>query len=66
MFGFVFRNLPESMIQGRITKQGRIEHFFRAFGGISILFIEEEKFKIVNEDGRLNAIAQVIAESDGQ
>ena len=54
------------MIQGRITKQGRIEHFFRAFGGISILFIEEEKFKIVNEDGRLNAIAQVIAESDGQ
>ena len=53
------------MIQGRITKQDRIEHFFHAFGGISMLFIEE-KFRIANAEDRLNAIAQVIAESDGQ
>ena len=65
MFDFVFRNLPESMIQGCITKQGWIKHFFCTFGGISILVIEEQ-FKIVNEDGHLNVMAQVIAESDGQ
>ncbi|KIK09792.1 hypothetical protein K443DRAFT_301106 [Laccaria amethystina LaAM-08-1] len=62
-FNFAFRNLPETIIEGRISTRGRIKHYFKAFGSISVLFIEV-KFKIGNDADRLDAIAQVIAECD--
>jgi len=62
-FTFMLRNNPETMIEGRIGTQGRIEYFFKAFGAIAILFIEM-KLKRPNDTERLKAIAQVIAESD--
>ena len=64
-FGFAFRNLPESLINGRISTKGRIEHHFRAFGSITILVIEV-KYKVGNATERLDGIAQVIAECAGQ
>jgi hypothetical protein len=44
--------------------QGRIEYFFKTFGAIATLFVEM-KLKFGNDKERLEAIAQVIAESDG-
>ncbi|KAF8224600.1 hypothetical protein L208DRAFT_1310410, partial [Tricholoma matsutake] len=63
-FGFMLRNNPETMIDGRIGMQGRIEYFFQTFGAVAILFIEM-KLKVGNDADRLKAIAQVIAECDG-
>ena len=56
-------NNPESMIYGRIKTRGRIEYYFLAFGGLSILVIEV-KYKLGDAEERLDAIAQVIAECD--
>jgi hypothetical protein len=52
-------------LQGRITTRGRIEHHYKIFGGVTIVFIEIKK---VLGDGtdRLDAIAQIIAEFDGK
>ena len=52
------------MISGRIKTRGRIEYYFLAFGGLSILVIEV-KYKLGNANEWLDAIAQVIAECDG-
>lgn len=60
-FGFSFRNLSELIIEGRKTPKGRIE-YFKAFGSVSIV-VFKVKLKIGE---RLNAIAQVIAESHGE
>ena len=65
MFTFIFRNSPETMIKGRIASQGHIEYFFRSFGAVTILFIEM-KLVVDNDAERLKAIAQVIAECDGE
>lgn len=62
-FGFAFRNLPESILDGRVTTRGKIEYYFKAFGSISALFIEV-KLKIGSRKERMDAIAQVIAECD--
>src|ERR1700722_7565713 len=64
IFDFAFRNLPEWIIEGRITSKGRIEYYFRAFGSISVVFIEV-KFAIGDTEERLDAVAQIIAECDG-
>jgi hypothetical protein len=45
--------------------KGRIESYFRAFGSVAILVIEI-KLKVGNDKECLGAIAQVIAECDGQ
>src|SRR5882757_8412406 len=60
-FTFQLRNNPETIIGGT---QGRIEYFFKIFGAIATLFIEM-KLDVGNDKERLEAIAQVIAESDG-
>jgi len=65
LFTFVLRNQPETTIEGRIGKTGRIEYFFKTFGVVAILCVEL-KLKIGNDDERLAAIAQVIAECDGK
>jgi hypothetical protein len=64
-FGFAFINLPESILDGRVTTRGKIEYYFKAFGSVAVLFIEV-KLKIGSRKERLDAIAQTIAECDGQ
>lgn len=61
----MLRNNPETIIDGRIGTRGRIEYHFKAFGAIAILCIEM-KLGVGNEEERLKAIAQVIAECDGK
>ncbi|KAF8632531.1 hypothetical protein AX17_004817 [Amanita inopinata Kibby_2008] len=60
-FGFAFRNAPESIIKGRISMNGRIEYYLRAFGSVSIL-VMELKLRGGGDAERLDAIAQVAAE----
>ena len=64
-FGFAFRNLPESTLDGRLTTKGRIKYQFKAFGSVAVLFIEV-KLRLGGATERMDAVAQVIAESDGQ
>ena len=64
-FGFAFRNLPESILDGRVTTRGRIEYHFKAFGSVGALFIEA-RLKFGGAKERMDAIAQVIAECNGQ
>jgi hypothetical protein len=64
-FGFAFRNLPESILDGRVTTRGKIEYYFKAFGSIAALVIKV-KLKIGSAKERMDAIAQVISECDGQ
>ena len=61
-FGFGFRDFPELIIEGRVTTKGRVEYYFKAFGSVSILFLEV-KLEIGDFEERLNAVGQVIAES---
>ena len=61
----MLRNKPETIIDGRIGTQGRIEYFFKTFGAVAVLCIEM-KLKVGNDDERLKIIAQVIAECDGK
>jgi hypothetical protein len=64
-FGLLIANTPESTIPGRMTTKGRIEYHFKVFGALTILFIEV-KLEIGSADELHDAIAQVIAESDGK
>ncbi|KAF8227578.1 hypothetical protein L208DRAFT_1405158 [Tricholoma matsutake] len=32
LFGFAFRNLPESILDGRVTTRGKIKYYFKVFG----------------------------------
>jgi hypothetical protein len=64
LFGGLVFNTQESLMEGRITTRGRIEYQFRAFRGITIVFIEV-KLNFGSKTERLNCIAQVIAECDG-
>jgi hypothetical protein len=64
-FGFAFRNLPESILDGRVNTRGKIKYDSNAFGSVAALFIEV-KLKIGSEKERMDAIAQAIAECDGQ
>ena len=64
VFGFTFRNKPEPIVEGRITED-RVEYYFKAIGPIAVLFIEM-RLVTCGGKGRLDAIAQIIAECDGQ
>jgi hypothetical protein len=64
-FGFAFRNLPGNLIEGRISTKGRKHYYFRAFGSIAVLLVEV-KLTVGNATERLDAVAKVIAECDGQ
>jgi len=63
VFDFALRNLPESILEGRITTKGRVEYYFKAFGSLALVFVEFKR-EIGSPEDRLNAIAQVIAECD--
>lgn len=58
----MLRNNPETIIEGR---KGRVEYFLKIFGAIAIL-CTEWKLRVGNNAERLDEIAQVIAECDGE
>ena len=64
LFSGLIYNTPESLLEGRIASKGRMEYQFKAFGGITVLFVEV-KLNIGSLSERLDCIAQVIAEADG-
>ncbi|KAH9019018.1 hypothetical protein EDB85DRAFT_2010048 [Lactarius pseudohatsudake] len=64
LFGSWIWNTPESLMSDRITKRGRVEYYFKTFGGVISVVLVEVKWKIGDGKERLNAIAQVIAECD--
>jgi hypothetical protein len=64
LFGSTIINKPEGLPDSEYTRKGRVEHHFYAMDSISIVFIEVKK-SIISGDGRLDAIAQVLAESAG-
>jgi len=64
MFGSAVINKPEGLLEAEFTKRGRIEHHFYAMNSASIIFIEIKK-NYITGDGRLDLVAQVLAESAG-
>ncbi|KAF8238350.1 hypothetical protein L208DRAFT_1421318 [Tricholoma matsutake] len=62
-FKLLMKNTPESIIPGHMMTKGQIEHHYKLFGGITIIFVEV-KVKIGDAQERWNVIAQVIAESN--
>jgi hypothetical protein len=61
LFGSAVVNKPEGLLDAKFTKKGRIEHHFYAFHSVSIVFLGIKKNFILG-DGRLDVIAQVLAE----
>ena len=53
------------LIEGRLTTKGRVEYYLKATRSISVL-VMETKLNIGSGDELLDAVAQVIAECDGQ
>lgn len=47
------------------TTRGKIKYHFKTFGVLAVVFMEV-KLKIGSVEERMSAIAQVIAECDGQ
>ena len=64
LFGSAVVNKPEGLLDAEFTKKGRIEHHFYAMSSISIVFIEVKKTYTLGS-GRLDVIAQILAESAG-
>jgi len=64
-FNFMLRNNPKTIIEGHIATKSQVEYFFKIFGAVAILCIESNP-KIGNDAERLDVIAQVIAECDGE
>jgi len=62
LFGNTVVNKPEALLDAEFTKRGRIEHHFVAMDSVSIVFIEVKKL-LVSGTGKLDIIAQVLAES---
>jgi hypothetical protein len=61
LFGSAVINKPEALLDSEFTKSGRIEHHFYVLSSVSIVFIEVKK-TYISGDGRLDIIAQVLAE----
>jgi hypothetical protein len=60
-FSFTLRNNPQTIFDGRISTQGRIQCAFDVFGAVALLFVEI-KPNVPNHAERLEAIAQLIAD----
>jgi hypothetical protein len=60
-FELSIANVPEFTIAGRIASKGRIEYHFLVLGGLTV----QVKLDPGVVEQRLNAVAQVIAESGG-
>jgi hypothetical protein len=64
LFGCAIINNPEGLLEAEFTKKGRIEHHFCSMNSVSIVFIEVKKTYVMGK-GRLDVIAQVLAECAG-
>ena len=64
LFSGLLFNTPEALLDGAMTKKGRIEYQFKTYGGITVVFIKVKR-ELGNLLERLDFIAQVIAECDG-
>jgi hypothetical protein len=64
LFGSAVINKPEGLLDSEFTKRGRIEHHFYAMDSVSIVFIEVKKSCALGK-GKLDVIAQILAESAG-
>jgi hypothetical protein len=64
LFGCAIINNPEGLLEAEFTKKGRIEHHFCCMNLVSIVFIEVKKTYVFGK-GRLDVIAQVLAECAG-
>ena len=64
LFGCAIINNPEGLLDAEFTKKGRIEYHFYSMNSVSIVFIEVKKTYAMGE-GRLDVIAQVLAECAG-
>jgi hypothetical protein len=64
LFGCAIINNPEGLLEAEFTKKGRIEHHFCSMNSVSIVFIEVKKTYVMG-NGRLDVIAQVLAECAG-
>src|SRR5205085_12047596 len=64
LFGCAIINNPEGLLEAEFTKKGRIEHHFCSMNSVSIVFIEVKKNYVIGK-GRLDVIAQVLAECAG-
>jgi hypothetical protein len=64
LFGGSVINKLEGLLESEFTKRGRIEHHFYAMQSVSIIFIEIKK-EYTSGTGRLDVLAQVLAESAG-
>ena len=54
LFSGVMLNAPETLLEGRITTNGRIEYQFKTFGGITVVFIIEIKLNLGTPTERIN------------
>ena len=61
LFGNAVVNKPEGLLDSEFTKKGRIEHHFYAVNSVSIVFIEVKKALVIGK-GKLNVVAQILAE----
>jgi len=64
LFGCAIINNPEGLLEAEFAKKGRIEHHFCSMNSVSIVFIEVKKTYVMGK-GRLDVIAQVLAECAG-
>jgi hypothetical protein len=64
LFGCAIVNNLEGLLDAEFTKKGRIKHHFYSMNSASIVFIEVKKTYVMGE-GRLDIIAQVLAECVG-
>lgn len=58
-------NRLEELLEGEVTDRRRIEHQFIAFGAVVLLFIEVKR-DLLGGKARVDQIAQVLAEADGE
>jgi hypothetical protein len=65
MFGLLLKNRPETSIKGGITSGGRIEYYYQAFGGLTLLFVEVKYSLYAGGPLRNSQLAQVMAECEG-
>jgi len=64
LFGCAIINNPEGLLEAEFTKKGGIEHHFCSMNSVSIVFIKVKKAYALGK-GRLDVVAQVLAESAG-
>jgi len=65
LFGSAIINKPEGLLDAEYTERGKILHHFCSLSSVGIIFIEVKKDLVLGK-GKLDVIAQVLAESAGR